>query len=151
MANDNEIDSDKSRLLALIESFFKKTGDALVSGDFDSFAECFAIPHKMESFAGTIYVNSREDLEKLFFDVCHQLQRIGTEKIERRCLEVLEKTPEELLVTHESRYLIGDQLLQEPVIAYSRVVLEDGVWKIADGMYAFDKDSQLSNIFDKLD
>ena len=119
-----------------MEQLLLRTGDALISGDFDSFLACFHLPHRIELYDGTNYLESANDLRSVFDANRTYFERIGVTKLVRICVESAFIDPETITTTHQSRLLRENELLQEPYPVYSVVKWIDGAWKITHGKYA---------------
>ncbi|MDJ0823821.1 MAG: hypothetical protein QNJ09_18690 [Paracoccaceae bacterium] len=114
----------------------RKTGEAFISGDFDSFAECFELPQDIETFEGQRHLETLEDLRSLFTSLQGYFRSLGVTSLERHCIEAKYRDPDTIAATHQSRLMTGSVLLRAPYPAFSVLKRRDGVWRVAFSQYA---------------
>jgi hypothetical protein len=126
------------------EGLLAKSGAALMSGDFDSFLECFALPQDIATFDGRKTIKTADDLREIFEGVRKLNRRRSITQVVRQCLEAEFRDENTITATHQSRNLSGDILVQGPITAYSIVENFEGVWKITYSQYAALDDPELN-------
>ncbi|MBV7409038.1 hypothetical protein KJP29_08595 [Maritimibacter sp. DP1N21-5] len=128
------------------ETLLERTGDALLSHDFDSFADCFFIPYGIETVNGKRTIGSRENLN-LTFDAVHaHLLKQQVTIMARHCVSASFRSPNEVAATHETRLISRDILVQDPYPAFSLIKRQpNGVWKVAFTSYVIVDSADLNN------
>ena len=114
------------------------TGQALMKGDFDAFASVFHVPQHMATMAGSIYMETTEDMRRAFDEMHKYLQGIGATDLVRRCVAAEFKSPTRIEATHTSESLKGGQRLAGPYPGYSVLEKIDGHWKVTGSEYALE-------------
>jgi hypothetical protein len=71
----------------IAEYLLRRTGVALMSGDFDAFAPCFILPQHLETIEGAVFVTDRETLHQIFRAVRANYRERGVTRVVRHCLE----------------------------------------------------------------
>lgn len=112
-----------------------------MSGDFEMFASCFALPQWIETFEGRHLIATTEDLRTLFDAVRVHFCRLGVTDLVRRCVAAEFRDPDTIEATHESRLLAGTRLVQQPYPSFSILKRTDAGWQVAGAQYAI-KDAQ---------
>ena len=69
------------------ERLLERTGTALMTGNFEKFADCFLLPQEMETFDGRRKVQTRDDLLEVFRGVTTHLRRKNVTEFVRHCIE----------------------------------------------------------------
>ena len=114
----------------------ERSGRALETGDADLFATCFTIPKEMETFEGRRVLNSLEELEAAFREVCAYYAKAGVTSMVRHIVDAEFRNPSTIVSTHEARLLAGDQLIQQPYAVMSIIVADGDEWRIRHSQYA---------------
>ncbi|MEL7211591.1 MAG: hypothetical protein AAGK92_02945 [Pseudomonadota bacterium] len=114
----------------------ERTGAAMLSGDFDAFADCFELPQEMDTFHGRNLVETREDLRAIFDAVRQYYRSMGVTGMARHCVEAAYVDPDTVQATHQSRLLAGAELVLTPYPALSVLKQRGGVWRVASCQYA---------------
>lgn len=115
----------------IAERLMHRTGAAIMSGAFDTFAECFALPYHIETVQGAQVMSSREDLYRTFVDVRGHMTRKGVTLMSRSSIAAEYRGKDQIAATHETRLMRDDELVQEPYPAFSVIKRDqDGVWRI---------------------
>ncbi len=120
----------------------KVTGIALDRNDFDLFAQFFYLPHLVETFRGKQKVRTREDMRLLFDNSVYQAKLLGVTQRVRRCLSAEFREDGSFVSAHETHMMCGDQLVRDPIPAYSIKKLVNGVWQQTFSAYAADGNSE---------
>lgn len=120
----------------IAEHLLRKTGEALVTGNFEQFRACFQLPQLMDTFASRRHLETASDLHDVFDHVRGHFQSIGVTSLNRRCVEAVFRDEDTVVTTHESRLVTHGQNLHEPYFALGTIQRFDGVWKITFSQYA---------------
>ena len=129
---------------AISQDLLDRSGQAYLSGDFDAFAACFALPHRITTFEGTVIVPDLDGLHDIFQSMRDYFADNRLTDIVRPCIDAAFVDDDTIAAAHESRYLSGDRLIQRPAVCLSTIRRLDGVWRVAEGQYAIqDADSHV--------
>lgn len=121
---------------AVSEYLLARTGEAYMSGDFDSFAACFALPQGIETFKGRNLIANPEELLAFFNAMRAQFCRLGVTDLVRRCVAAAFRDPDTIEATHETRLISGALLVQPCYPCFSVLKRTPRGWLIAGGQYA---------------
>ena len=121
---------------AVAETLLARTGEAYMTGDFDAFAACFALPQWIETFDGRRQIANRADLKALFDGVRTSFCRKGVTDLVRRCVAARWHDANTIEATHETRLLAGAQLLHPSYPCLTILTRGPAGWQIAGGQYA---------------
>ena len=116
--------------------FLRKTGDAVMSNDFDAFRACFRLPHIADTFEGQNVIETEEELRAVFNNIRARFMEMGVTDFVRHVIAAEFQKDDLIVVTHETRLMHNNHLLQDPYPNYGSIALIDGEWKIVDAMYA---------------
>lgn len=107
-----------------------------MSGSFDAFAQCFALPHRVETFEGINILNSLDDIEAVFIGVRRHLVGKSVTEVVRNCLSAEFDGADRVKFSHETRMMNGMRLVQESFPCLSIVERIDGRWLLTSSSYA---------------
>ncbi|MFC6760525.1 hypothetical protein ACFQFQ_15115 [Sulfitobacter porphyrae] len=99
----------------IAEYLLRRTGVALMCGDFDAFAPCFILPQHLETIEGRRFVTDRETLHQIFRAVRANYRERGVTRVVRHCVEAKFKSKNLVESLHEARIYRGEELLQPPI------------------------------------
>jgi hypothetical protein len=122
----------------IAEAILEVTGDALLSGDFEAFAAVFHVPQTMATMAGSIHMETIDDMRRAFDDMQAHFKAVGVTKMVRTCVAAEYKSPTRIETTHVSELLQDNRRLTEPYPVYSILEKVDGDWKVTRGEYALE-------------
>ncbi|MBV7396528.1 hypothetical protein [Mameliella sediminis] len=121
--------------------FLEATGQALLSGDFDLFRDCFRLPQSIVTVGGTRLLETETDLRQTFEEVRRHYARIGMERLDRWIEVALFDGPDVIRSCHVTHMLSQDgRLLNSPVLTLSRIVRAGDRWWIAGTQYSVPAD-----------
>lgn len=120
------------------EHVLEQTGNALLIGDFESFAACFTLPTKVETFEGARILATRDAIRDAFCGVCAHYQSVGATDLVRHIVAAEFVDAKTIRATHECRVLANTKLSQAPYAVHSTYVFEDSRWKVAESIYIVD-------------
>lgn len=121
----------------------EKTGKALLSGDFETFAQCFALPHTIDTPDRKTTLKTLGALRLMLFKVVEDYRDRNTTDIIRFC-EVAEfKNLTTIEATHISHVMAGDHRVMEPYPGFSVIKYIDGRWQLTSTQYAVDNETNV--------
>ncbi|APX10877.1 hypothetical protein [Tateyamaria omphalii] len=128
------------------EALLERTGNALLSNDFNTFAACFNLPYTIETLNGRRAVESRADLSATFDAVHAHMSKQQVTIMARHCVSASFRSPDEVAATHETRLISRDILVQDPYPAFSLIKRQpDGSWQITFTSYMIVDSADLNN------
>ena len=117
----------------------RQTGEALLSNNFELFAQCFHLPHTIETGDNKRVLNTLEDMRTVFNSVVddYALKRV-TDLV--RITEVAEfRSDTRIEAAHITHMMSGDQRIKDPFPCFSVLEFIDGCWRSTGSQYAVDK------------
>ena len=118
-----------------------ETGRSLLSGDFESYAECFTLPWTVDTFEGGRVVRTRQDLRDVFDAVRAHFRPLNVTDLARNVVEATFCGPDTITVTYSAR-LVSGSFLQRPAFSGMWTLRrEECRWRIGRGQYAFQGDA----------
>ncbi len=118
------------------EYLLDRTGRALMTGDAALYSSCMALPQHVETFDGRVYCETAAHLERIFFAVVDHMHKTGVTDLVRHCVSSRFIDPDTVEATHESRVLVGNNMIQPAFPVFSILKRIEGVWKVSYCMYA---------------
>ncbi|SHG91701.1 hypothetical protein [Marivita hallyeonensis] len=126
--------------IEIAEELLDRTGRGLDSGDFDLFADAFALPYRHDTFDATVEITDLADIRSVYDQVRRHFRQIGVTRIIRFCVAADYQTPDKILSTHESHMFSGSHRIRPPYPVLSTLERRDGAWKITASNYAIGED-----------
>lgn len=120
----------------IAEDLLARSGHGLITGDFDVFCECFALPTAMETFEGRRVINTRDELKTAYNTVCAYYEKVGTTELVRHIVDAEFRNPTSIVSTHQAKIVADAELVQQPYDVLSVIELIDGAWRIRHSEYA---------------
>lgn len=121
------------------DTLLEKTRVALLSKDFDAFAECFYLPHFIASAQDKKTLENREDLKFVFEKVTQDYAKRGVTDLIRAC-EVAEfRTETRIEAMHITHMMSGDQRVTDPFPCFTILEFKNGRWQATSSQYAVEK------------
>ncbi len=134
---------DHTKDAATIASdLLERSGNALMSGDFQAFADCFNLPQQFETYQGPQCAETLDDLRRVFDQVRAHFACTGVTDMARTVVHAEFKGQDIVEAVHESRLLSRNTLLRGPYPVFSTIKRTDGVWKVDGASYAITNDPQ---------
>ncbi|WP_299769721.1 hypothetical protein [uncultured Tateyamaria sp.] len=116
-----------------------------MSGDFESFAQCFSFPYDLETLEGQRQIHTRADLKTTFDAVHAHLVKHQVTIMARHCVSASFRSDNEVAATHETRLLSRGILVQQPYPAFSLLKRgADGEWRITCTSYVIVDSAELN-------
>lgn len=115
-----------------------QTGNGLLTGDFDLFADCFLLPQDIETFDDRRRLETRQDLFMIYNGVRAYHEKMGVTDMVRHVVTADFRDPKTISSIHQSRLVTGSTLVQKPYNVFSVLHLKDDVWRIGQSQYAVD-------------
>ena len=115
------------------------TGGALLGNNFSLFAQCFHLPHTIETGDNKCVLRTLTDLRAIFDSVVdyYAFKRV-TDLV--RITEVAEfRSETRIEATHITHMMSGDQRVLDPYPCYSVLEFIDDRWQTTSSQYAVDK------------
>ena len=122
----------------IAEAILEITGEALMSGNFEAFASVFHVPQVMSTMAGSINMESIDDMRRAFDNSRAHFEAIGVTEMVRNCVAAEYKTPTRIESTHVCNLLHNGKRLNEPYPVFSVLEKVDGAWKVTGSEYALE-------------
>ena len=113
----------------------EKTRDSLLAEDFDTFAECFFLPHLHVTVEGVAVLETEEDLRCIFDRVVSNYRRMGVDEIIRPLVASEFIDAHHIDSTAVSYIYARRKLINTPYPVRSELILSDGRWQIAAANY----------------
>ena len=133
------------------EAILEVTGEALLSGDCESFCAVFHVPIKMAINTESVYIETRDDLCRAFTDLHQRYRTLGVTALNRYISDAAYVAPDVIKSTHISERIGPTMEPQELYPVFTTITKLDGVWKVTACEYAIDEDSMLARAIAKAD
>lgn len=127
------------------EHLLERSGTAMLSGDFDTFASCFELPQEMDTFHGRNLVETRDELRTIYDSVRQLYRSHGVTDMARHCVEAVFVNADTVRATHQARLLSGTELVLGPFWAMSVLRRDGDVWRVASCQYAINDAPDLND------
>ena len=121
----------------------EKTGKALLSGDFETFEWCFALPHTIDTPDRKTTLKTQSALRLMFFKVVADYRDRNVTDIIRFCEVAEYKDLTTIEATHISHMMSGSQRVIEPYPGFSVIKHIDGRWQLTATQYAVDNETNV--------
>lgn len=132
------------------EMLLEQTAKALLSGDFEAFSLCFALPHTIDTPDRKTTLKTVESLRLMFFRVVHDYRDRNVTALIRFC-EVAEfHGPHRVKATHVSHVMSGNQRIIDPFHGYSVIDFIGGRWQLTSTQYAVDNETTVGRVIQTL-
>lgn len=123
----------------ICERLLRITGEAMLANDFETFAECFEIPHFIATSDNKASIDTIEQFRDLFDRTIEDLRLKRITDLIRICDVSEYRSPTQIGSTHTTHMMCGAQRVADPFPSFSTFELIDGDWKITSSQYAVDK------------
>ncbi len=124
--------------LDIATAILEVTGDALMSGDFESFCSVFHVPQMMATLAGPVRMETREDMERAFNAMHSYFRNAGVNELRRESIDAKYISEDRIESTHVAETFCGDERITGPYVVFSVIERLDGVWKVSRSEYLLD-------------
>ena len=134
---------DGTRIAArdISEAILEITGEALLSGDFDAFAAVFHVPHYMATMAGPVYMETQDDMRRVFDQMRVYFNEAGITQLNRKVTEARYVSDDAIESTHVSEILNPDGRPRGDYPVFSVIEKIDGVWKVVRSEYVLEPET----------
>lgn len=120
------------------EMLLKQTGDALLSNDFALFAQCFHLPHTIETGDNKRVLKTFAEMRAVFDSVVGDYARKRVTDLVR-ITEVAEfRSDTRIEAAHMTHMMSGDQRVTDPFPCFSVLEFIDDCWRSTASQYAVD-------------
>lgn len=123
------VQSDLHDAVRIYQTHLDEVGRAIERGDFDGYAQHFAIAHEFETFVGNVSISNPVSLRLLFDALCGQLELHNLPMLHRVCKEANYTGPTTILGTHQTRLVRQDAVVVESFSACSVLKLRGNQWR----------------------
>lgn len=124
--------------LAIANDLLDRSGRAMMTRDFDLFAGCVTLPHKVSNFDESFVISDHAALQRGFDKVCDALLIQAVTDLVRDCIAAEIVDTETLHFAHISHLMAGAQRVRPPYPCFSVVRRIGGRWYLAATDYALD-------------
>lgn len=131
-----DMSTDPKLAKEIAEDLLHRTGDALISGDFEAFIDCFHLPHSVLTANGENKLETAADAERVFKSVREFHKRAGVTEMVRNSIAAEFCDPDTINATHETRLLSQNRFVEEPYPVFSVLRKIDGKWVGVSSEYA---------------
>lgn len=119
----------------IAQDLLDSTRDAMIRGDTDAFVAHFLLPHKIETFAGSVTHKTNQDLKDQLAQVLAFNTQLGVTSIKRFCHEASFMASGEIECVYVTHLFSGGVEVRAPHSTYVVLRPDEGIWKIAYTMY----------------
>jgi len=117
------------------EFLLEITGDALRDGDFDAYAERFALSNVISSPKGTRSINNMTDLRRVFDGIRALMAEKGDAEMIRTIISARFTGLDELTANHITCWIVDGVRIAAPYTCTGNARLIDGRWQIVRSSY----------------
>ena len=118
------------------QDLLDRTGEGLMTGNWDTFIACFGFPHRIDTFEGTQILQSADDMRPRFDAVRATHKADHVTDLIRHTVAVDWVDDKTIHHTHQSRPLSGSTLVLAPYTVFSIFEKQAGRWLITSSQYA---------------
>lgn len=111
------------------------TGDAMRTGDFDAYAQRFALPQTMRSPQGVQNLTQVSDLRQVFDGVRASMAERGATELVRTVITARFTCATEVSSSHISCWVVDGRRVASPYTCHGVAQLRGGRWLITDSSY----------------
>jgi len=122
----------------LCETLLEESGNAILTGAFDAFAETVWVPFDIETYKGRSRLNTMEDMRALFDHLYAHQKKLRITDMVRNCVEAEFKDSGTLYATYETRLLCGAALVQAPYPVFCIYKFNGARWQASSMTFAID-------------
>lgn len=139
------MNTSSKRAWDIVQDIVDRMGQAHVTGNFDGFAACYALPTRIETFQDIANIETKDQLTVVFERLQTYVHSVGLTDMVRRVIAAEFTGPDTLTAAIETRLMSGTTLLADPYPTYFTLKDFDGAWKITEGKFAI---QGVQDIFD---
>ena len=121
-------DVENRALKDMAQSSLDRTGEALMTRDFDLFARFYDVPYTIATESGIAYRATRDELRAGFEDAADHYRDSGVTRMDRE-VEFLVGEQNSLRFSYLTRLMAGDRLIRAAYPNIATMKKRDGVWK----------------------
>lgn len=130
----------------ITQDLLDRSGEALISGNFEMMKSCFILPQGFSTFDGKRMVETEDQLRDVFNNVRDEYARQGVTKLIRTIVAATRKSDTQIEATHISHMFAGNLRISKPfpVFAVTRWTGTD--WRVASSDYAVEPGTNHSRV-----
>ena len=118
------------------QQLLSKSGDALISDNFEVYAECFKLPFSLETYSRTETIHDHTELRSVYERVRARITQHCVTHFVRRSIAAEVMSSAVIHAAHETRMVSGAMFVGETTPAFSKLVKFDNQWRVSDQQYA---------------
>ena len=122
----------------LAERMLEQTGNALLSNDFDAFAQLFCVPHTLETPDRKTTLQTRSALKEVFDRVVQDYAEHNVTALVRINEHACFHGPFKIEAMHVTHMMSGNWRIKDPIPSYGILEFIDNRWQCTSSQYAVD-------------
>ena len=123
--------SEQDDAVRIYQTHLDEVGHAIEHGDFDGYAQHFALAHEFETVVGNVRISNPVSLRLLFDTLCGQLELHNLPTLHRVCKEASFTGSTTILGTHQTRLVRQDAIVAESFTARCVLKLRGNQWRLS--------------------
>lgn len=132
------LSADGKTAVEIAETMLETTGTAMLSNDFDTFAQCFHVPHVIETPDTKTILKTRTALREVFDRVVEDYRDRNVTSLVRICEVAQFHGPFKIESTHITHMMSGNLRVKDPFPSYGILEFIDNRWQCSSSQYAVD-------------
>ena len=142
-------ETSDARALEIYQQLLDRITLAYETSDFEDYARMLRVPHDVSSFGPDIRLETRDDLQRLFNNMCNKFREQGITNYIRTCLAATFDGPDAIIGAHETRLMSGTHVVEQPYPVKSVLRKIDGNWMVCESDNAVDLKSSIGRVLAK--
>jgi hypothetical protein len=127
--------------LGIAVDLLDRTGRAMMTRDFDRFAGCYNLPHRISNFDEEYLITDPAALHRGFDKVSDELAMLGVTDLVRDCIAAERIDTDTVHFAHVSHLMAGARRVKPPYPCFSVVRWIAGRWLLVATDYAIEAES----------
>jgi len=128
------------------QDLLDRSGEALMTGDFELMKGCFALPQGFSTFDGERVVETHEQLEAVFHDVRDEYARKGVTRLIRTVIAAKRVSAHQIQATHMAHLFAGNTRITKPYPVFAVCQWTGSEWRVASSDYAVEPGTNHSRV-----
>lgn len=125
------------------------TGAALLENDFDSFSNCFHVPHFIATAEHKTVLRTRQELRDIFDKAVAGYSHQQITNLVRFCEVAEYRSDTRIEAMHITHLMSGNQRVADPFPSFSVLEFIDGRWQLTSSQYAVEKTTPFGSAIEK--
>lgn len=118
----------------------------MLSSDFKAFAQCFSVPHVIDTPDKKAVLKTYDELRILFEKVVKEYKDSNVTNMIRYCELAEFRGPFKIEATHCCHVMSGDQRVMEPYFGFSVIEFIDERWQLTSTQYVADQQTSVGRL-----